>query len=133
MAASEIEIAWLAGLLEGEGSFLALHRKRDGAIHPRISMTMTDKDIIDRVRALMGGSVTEVRRPNKKVAWSWTVQAFADAEHWLPLLYPHMGERRRQQIDVVLNARPWGTNTARSAVIEESWRSGKRSNRRKVA
>ena len=133
MDATDAEVAWLAGLLEGEGSFLAVRRKRDGAVLPRISMTTTDRDIIDRVVALMGGSVSEIRRPNKKVAWGWAVGSFAHVEYWMTRLYPHMGARRRQQIDVVLNARPWGANTKRSAVIAKSWASGNRANRRKVA
>jgi hypothetical protein len=45
------EIAWVAGLLEGEGTF----GMSDRAIC--ISINMIDRDIIERVGALLGGRV----------------------------------------------------------------------------
>jgi len=42
---SSIEIAWVAGILEGEGSFSRSHRT------VRISLEMCDRDIVERVAA----------------------------------------------------------------------------------
>ena len=53
---TEIEIAWLAGLLEGEGSFgLTGYAAKKSKVFPTISLAMTDLDIIERAGALIGG------------------------------------------------------------------------------
>ena len=49
---NEIEVAWLAGLLEGEGCFHL--RKEDD--RPLIKLNMTDRDVIERAARLMGAT-----------------------------------------------------------------------------
>ena len=56
---TELDIAWLAGLLEGEGCFRINTRKRDnGTInyYPQLILKMTDEDIIKRAGELMQAS-----------------------------------------------------------------------------
>jgi hypothetical protein len=48
-------LSWLAGLLEGEGSFVA--GKLSKARQPRIAVAMTDRDIIERVANMLDVSV----------------------------------------------------------------------------
>lgn len=56
---TEIEVAWLAGLLEGEGSFgldtRALHKYKVSTAPPApyIKISMVDKDVIERVAVLV--------------------------------------------------------------------------------
>jgi hypothetical protein len=85
-----IDVAWLAGILEGEGSFISKGR-------PRIQVAMTDQDIIARLSELTGvGRVYAVSRqkPHHKDAWLWTVNRPAHLEHIIRLVLPWLGQRR---------------------------------------
>lgn len=85
-----IEAAWLAGILEGEGSFISKGR-------PKIQVAMTDQDIIIRLSKLTGvGRVYAVRRqkPHHKDAWLWAVNRPAHVEHIIRLVLPWLGHRR---------------------------------------
>ena len=53
-ADTDAGLAWLAGILEGEGSFLSA--KLDGYTYPRVQMTMCDRSVLERAMALMPGS-----------------------------------------------------------------------------
>lgn len=102
-------LAWLAGLLEGEGSFY-VRRARDR--HPRVavSLQMTDRDIVERAKAIAGcgGAVLVGDRsrhyPGKgwKDIYHWRVQAEDHAVALMWAIYPWMGARRRGQIKACL-------------------------------
>lgn len=50
---------WLAGLLEGEGCFSV---RQDGQRRsPKVLINMTDKDVIERVAALVGSGIRPLR------------------------------------------------------------------------
>ncbi len=49
------EVIWLAGLLEGEGCF---NVRKDKNMQPRVSIEMTDKDIIERAAKLFGSNIS---------------------------------------------------------------------------
>lgn len=95
-------LAWLAGLLEGEGYFGTIINRVAGRAYryPRIGVNMTDADVIGRVASLWGVSVY-VMRPaglSKKTAYR-TIILGSRAAIWMRQLYPFMGARRREQID----------------------------------
>lgn len=95
---TEFELYWLAGLLEGEGSFMAGAPSTPNA--PRISVAMTDRDIIDRVAALFGMTVT-IRQPQKdhhKPSYVTCLRG-KKAIDLMTELRPFMGKRRQEQID----------------------------------
>ena len=96
---SDVELAWVAGLLEGEGSFMT----KTGGNSPKIQCTMTDLDVLERLQILMGGRIHPVktRMAHWKDAYMWTLngQPAADA---MKALYPWMASRRRETIDRVL-------------------------------
>ena len=62
LALSEIEIAWLAGLLEGEGNFgldarsAKRYKVSTAPPSPFLRISMTDQDIIERVSKLVNKS-----------------------------------------------------------------------------
>lgn len=112
----ERDLAWLAGLLEGEGSFLKAPPSSPNC--PRISLEMTDKDVVERAASLMDGKV--VKRTNLKSAlWKPTYRVIIKGSRAVALmrvLYPEMGVRRRSQIDLALEMyteRKKGDNTRR--------------------
>lgn len=90
-----VDIAWLAGLLEGEGSF----RMSERSI--AIPVTMTDRDIVERAATLLGGRVYKVaesrsERPRKQ---PWRAQVKGPrAAGWMMTLYSFLGIRRREQV-----------------------------------
>lgn len=103
--ASEVEVAWLAGLLEGEGSFLTLTDRQGGREYryPKVTVNMTDRDVIERVASLFGTSVYDLPIYQKGRKPSFRAQiAGAKAAEWMRLLRPWMGQRRRDSIDAVL-------------------------------
>lgn len=92
----DVQLSWLAGLLEGEGSFMF------NAPSPVIALQMTDKDVVQRVAQMLDdaklcGPYT-YRGNNVKQVWACRMQG-RDAVPWMAALYPLMGERRKQQIE----------------------------------
>lgn len=107
-----VEAAWLAGILEGEGAFILVKRplaSGETAKYPRIQLGMTDRDVVDRARVLVGaGRIyvqdrTETSDRHNKPLYSWAVQGPA-ARSVIEEIYPLLGERRRGRIDEILAA-----------------------------
>jgi len=95
---STAQIAWLAGLLEGEGWFRGSGATRT----PQIGVAMTDRDVIERAAALLGATVCDkkVPAPNKP-QWSAVITG-EQAVRWMFTLHAYMGLRRRAKIVEVL-------------------------------
>ncbi|SHU73052.1 Uncharacterised protein [Mycobacteroides abscessus subsp. abscessus] len=91
---SATETAWLAGLIEGEGSFLSAGGRK------RVHVTMTDRDIVERLASVTGvGSVYELarRKPHHKQAYKWDVGRAQTASSVAEAIYPLLCTRRRAQ------------------------------------
>lgn len=100
----EVDLAWLAGLLEGEGCFYACQPK----FQPSVKLTMTkDLDVLDRARVLMGAArVTGPyldADPKHAPRYSVTINSRKAIELMIAIR-PHMGTRRQAQIDAALLA-----------------------------
>ncbi len=96
------DLYWLAGLLEGEGSFMKGPPSKPNA--PYISLQMTDEDVVARAAALFHISYRKVRN-RKPGLWkeSYLVQLRgARAADLMRELHPLMGIRRKVQIDRAL-------------------------------
>ena len=91
------ELHWLAGLLEGEGSFQ--FTKRNAVV---VSLGMTDRDVVYRAAEYFGKPIHKEERPlGRKVVYR--TQCYGS--HALALMmtiYGLMGERRKSQIKKVL-------------------------------
>lgn len=97
---TEVELAWLAGLLEGEGSFLRGPPSAPNT--PVAKVQMTDRDVIARVAALFEvGYVNESQHEEYKTAYQ-TMLRGERAVELMKRLRPFMGARRQGQIDEVL-------------------------------
>lgn len=97
---SEIEIAWLAGLLEGEGSFVASKN------YPVcVSLCMTDKDVVETVATWWNVSISE---PKKQRTWhKQSYRCMIRGKHAIECMtkiYSLMGDRRTKQIDKAINS-----------------------------
>jgi hypothetical protein len=89
------EVAWAAGLFEGEG---CIYERSGGGI--KISLSSTDEDIPPRFcRIVRGGTVygpyrnTERDGYRRKPFWVWVGES-VDALETLRLLLPWLGKRR---------------------------------------
>lgn len=90
-------LAWLAGLLEGEGSFLAGTAARRS---PAIELEMADEQIVRRAARLLGVRVTSrirANRPNSAQSFRFRVSG-PRAAHLMWVLRPYLGRRRQRQI-----------------------------------
>jgi hypothetical protein len=112
------EIAWMAGLLEGEGSFTSRNPKSKGRIYPypAIVVRMTDQEPIQRIANLFGTRISRRKDlPSGKPLYQATACS-AKAAGWMMTLWVEMSPRRRQQIKNSLTAwtrRLWtGANIA---------------------
>ena len=108
---TSVELAWLAGLLEGEGCFSALKpkpsalKKRPNAKRtPDVRVSMQDLDIMERVAALMGGRpIHRMKARNWARRDSYKVQLQGQAAlELMRALRPFMGKRRTAKIDEIL-------------------------------
>lgn len=97
-------MAWLAGLLEGEGTF---ERHRQGRrTYPRLSLEMCDEDVVVRVASLIDAP-SVWSEPPRREGWSQTFHAAitgTKAAAVMSGLLPHMGERRGHEIRRALDA-----------------------------
>ena len=94
---------WLAGLLEGEGTFSL------NGTYPVVSVNMCDQDIVARAAALFASEPTRVwqRFDAREEARGWsssyvTAVSGARAAELMRTLRPLMGSRRRAAIDRAL-------------------------------
>jgi len=93
---NSIEIAWLAGLLEGEGCF-PLNRKASGRCDARIQLNMTDEDVVRRAAKMLGRSVYMAQRAGQKPQW-YVRTTGTKAISWMMTIYGLMGKRRQERI-----------------------------------
>jgi hypothetical protein len=116
ITATAIEVAWLAGILEGEGSFMMIRNRPGGGItrykYPVVTVNMTDRDVIERVANLFGCKTHKISMPKpppvRKQAWRAIITGSGAAD-WMRVLLPHMGERRSARIREVLQE--WDART----------------------
>lgn len=97
---TDIEIGYLAGIIDGEGSIGI----RPGNID--IDVTSTDHDICDRIQRYSGvgvinGPYLDKREGNKKV-YVWTLARREQLYALLQAIYPHMSLRRQDKINEAL-------------------------------
>lgn len=92
------DIAWLAGLLEGEGCF----SKRGNCI--TIQLYMSDRDVVERAGWMMGALSVgryEGKSPKHKTCYYITVSG-PNAAAWMMTLYTLLGARRQARIRELL-------------------------------
>ena len=100
---SRENIAWLAGLIEGEGCFYVQPNKHGSSI---IKVSMTDEDVILKARKISGcGKVHGPSNhiPGNKPVWTWTV---AKASHVFALsfaIFPFLCKRRSEKLITLID------------------------------
>lgn len=97
---TDLELAWLAGLLEGEGCF---SYRKDRNI-PTVEVKMCDLNVINRVAMLIGRKVTPIppARDGYQPQYRARIQG-EPARELMRELLPHMGQRRTARIKELLD------------------------------
>lgn len=100
-----VDIAWVAGIVEGEGH---LFQHRDKRVFG-ITVNMTDLDICQRLAEVTGmGTVSQGRipAPGKKTLYTWQVSKRTDALRLFLAIAPLLGARRRERLSGLLASMP---------------------------
>ena len=117
----ESDVAWLAGIYEGEGTCTITKGR---AI--RVEVVMTDEDVVKRVYDLTGcGTVRTLpqRREDYKPAYRWSIGS-VDAVNFLTVVLPWLGQRRAQRANEAIEN--WNTNKRQSTTGDVSCVNGHR-------
>lgn len=103
--ATREEMAWLAGIFEGEGSIILENRSgpREYAT-PRLQVNMVDRDVIEHLQAIAGGRVNrqKAQTPDRQDQWRWTLQGFLPVSYVLDRIWPWLHSRRRTRCEEVM-------------------------------
>ena len=105
---SQLKMAWLAGLLEGEGCFRSsLHQAIQH--YPVMNLQMTDKDVIDKASIVLHCRTSGPFFPRQKKLDGTSRKAVYRCGHsghravwWMKKLMPFMGIRRRKKMEDII-------------------------------
>lgn len=109
---SETDIAWIAGLLEGEGSFgldarsSKRYRVSTAPPMPYIRISMTDEDIIAKCSSLLHKSYFSPKRLTSAGKQVYTLH-IGDRQtlfYLLPQIFPYLSKRRQKRVQECLDA-----------------------------
>jgi hypothetical protein len=96
---ASLQLAWLAGLLEGEGTFLCPPPSMPNC--PIVACRMTDRDIVERVAAYFGTKVMTIDKGRYRTEYAATVKG-SRAMKFMADVRALMGDRRQQAIDAAM-------------------------------
>jgi hypothetical protein len=96
-----VETAWVAGIFEGEGC--ATYSRRQ----PQITINMSDLDIIQRVKRLVGAGNIVVderglKRSGRKTMYNWRISAQSEVLDFLAQILPQLGSRRTLKAEEII-------------------------------
>jgi hypothetical protein len=101
---TDIEAAWLAGLLEGEGYFQITKPRPNNPTQVLIRLSMTDKDVVEKASKLLNVPINcKAQTTEKKTIYSISLSRRDDVEKVLLQILPHMGNRRGERINECLD------------------------------
>lgn len=100
-------IAWLAGILEGEGYFSL-------SPSPTITLSMTDEDIVRKVAQIFKRPYNLNPKAGSKMQYRVNVCG-TPAIEWMFTIYSLMGERRKFKITEIINE--WKKQFSRSKYV----------------
>jgi len=108
------EIAWAAGLFEGEGCISSKPPGKRGS-GAQLRLGMNDKDVVEKFRRIVGCGGLYAHNPGTgsvKPNWTWYVYAADKVGPILEAFLPFLGERRTakalEALEVTRNVVPYG-------------------------
>ena len=118
----EIEYAYCAGIIDGEGSILISQGKEPG-----VSVTNTDLGLLEYLQSMFGGSIRTQKtyKPHHKPAWLWSVR-YDRALRMIECILPYMKETDKVRRALLLFDE-WKACTPRNGRYTEEQAEAKRS------
>ena len=106
MTSRREDLAWAAGLFEGEG---CLNFKRETSKPSfcgiRANLASTDADTASRFAAIVGVGKLRVQKPyglGTKEVYYWSIHSFENVQYLIALFWCWLGERRRNKAKELL-------------------------------
>jgi hypothetical protein len=94
------DLKWIAGFLEGEGSFSGKVKNRNFP-QPRVQVSQMQKWTLEKLNSFIPGTIYPVYAKNKKWGskhyWSWSLN-FLNSVCLMMTIYPLMSPKRQEQI-----------------------------------
>lgn len=92
---SNVEMAYIAGLFDGEGTITQKSGNPSGI---QVSISSTDKEVLNWLTLVVGGNVYSSNRAaqNRKQAYVWMLTRVRDKQLFLSLLAPYLKIQRRK-------------------------------------
>lgn len=106
--ATREDLAWAAGLFEGEGCISV--SGKGPSLAPSCCLGMTDEDIVRKFHRIIGKGSVLVRKPvpradgtgHYKAICAWRTAGFRSTQYVIALLWNWLGARRRQRAAEIL-------------------------------
>lgn len=94
---NELDLAYTAGLIDGEGSVSLTQNHRYERRSPNVSLTSTSRELIDFLVETYGGCarVQKVYQDHHRQAWVWSVRQ-NQALAFLDRVLPYMKEEKKR-------------------------------------
>jgi len=95
-------IAYMAGIIDGEGTIMVEYLKGRWTPRPRICFGMTDRAIGELFYDIFGGSFN-AKKPSglgKKVIWYWQITGWR-AQDMCSLLYPYLIIKKAKALECI--------------------------------
>lgn len=116
MSFNDVDVAYCAGLFEGEGSvhavdyyYVAGQKRARKTPQIKVQISMVDRGPLERFANTFGGRIHGPYHPKKyghpdhhQEIWQYMLDSQAGAKEALTEMYPLLSERRRAKIDQVL-------------------------------
>jgi hypothetical protein len=88
------QLAWAAGLFDGEGTTCVLAAKRDKWMYPRLSMAQKNPEVLYKLQDLLGG---KIYKSNTRNIYNWNLYKREDVIDALNKLWPFLSEQKKEQ------------------------------------
>ena len=122
MKVNDLELAWAAGLFDGEGSF-TLHTAHQGSVYPIASMHQVDRYVLDRFRdAVDTGKVYGPYAPHglgNKPMYEWLSHGESKFRKVFLSLRPWLSPIKVAQAELVLEKYSNNTDNRRTSVPKD--------------
>lgn len=107
MSPTDVEIAWAAGLFEGEGCITASTRPDGYVRYVNLALTMTDLDVVEKFACIVGIESVKTYAgvyEGRKIRHVWQTNKISEVLRVYNLLEPHLGPRRRARAHELIAA-----------------------------
>jgi len=92
---NQVDLAWVAGYLEGEGCFSVDKRL---SRYVRVQVTSADLDVLERFMSIVKIGYIHEKRTGGRRYWCWACTRRRDAVALMEAVYPFLGQRRQKRI-----------------------------------